>query len=127
MERSSKHLHNFDLPTWGKQKFLKCMNVDPLHPMPAVDDEESSESGEFNEHRSSPPPPICSKPRSEGKTLRPRRNLDKKEERPKFSIALSRKEIEEDFLAMTGKKPPRRPSKHPKSVQTKLDVSNCLS
>ncbi|XP_021972084.1 uncharacterized protein LOC110867267 [Helianthus annuus] len=53
---------------------------------------------------------------------RPRRNLDKKEERPKFSIQLSRKEIEEDFIAMTGKKPPRKPNKPPRSLQVKLDA-----
>ncbi|KAI3731600.1 hypothetical protein L1987_62789 [Smallanthus sonchifolius] len=77
----------------------------------------------------SPPtlPKICSNAeavdsRSDKKPTRPRRNVEKKEERPKFSIALSRKEIEEDFIAMTGMKPPRKPKKQPKSIQMKLDA-----
>lgn len=61
--------------------------------------------------------------RSEKKSMRPRRNLLKKDERPKFSISLSRREIEEDLFAMTGKKPSRKPKKRPRSLQTKLDVS----
>ncbi|KAI3818286.1 hypothetical protein L1987_12090 [Smallanthus sonchifolius] len=181
MERSSKHLHNFNLPsglTWGRQKLLKCMNINPVRPMPAFDDNESSDSGEDNNHpfvdnrrtevegfhrfpgerssddrrrrlvfklnsvleknspslnskslpKSPPPPPkICSNAeavdsRSDKKSTRPRRNVEKKEEIPKFSIALSRKEIEEDFIAMTGMKPPRKPKKQPKSIQMKLDA-----
>lgn len=51
-----------------------------------------------------------SKPRSE-----------KKEKKQKFPITLSRKEIEEDYLIMTGSKPPRKPKKRTKTVQKKLD------
>lgn len=65
-------------------------------------------------------------PRSDKKTMRPRRNLDKKEERPRFSLTLSRKEIEDDFIAMTGKKPPRKPKKRSKAVQAQINVSNLL-
>ncbi|KAK8958202.1 hypothetical protein KSP40_PGU022690 [Platanthera guangdongensis] len=42
--------------------------------------------------------------------------------RRKFSIALSREEIEEDFLVAKGAKPPRRPKKRAKYVQRQLDV-----
>ncbi|KAK8948646.1 hypothetical protein KSP39_PZI005656 [Platanthera zijinensis] len=42
--------------------------------------------------------------------------------RRKFSIALSREEIEEDFLVAKGAKPPRRPKKRAKYVQRQLDA-----
>lgn len=44
-------------------------------------------------------------------------------ERVKFSVPLARREIEEDFLAFAGRRPPRRPQKRPKYVQKQLDVS----
>jgi hypothetical protein len=44
-------------------------------------------------------------------------------ERAKFSLTLTKKEIEEDFLMMTGNRPPRRPKKRPRNVQKNMDVS----
>lgn len=44
-----------------------------------------------------------------------------KRERAKFSVQLSRSEMEEDFLAMTGQRLPRRPKKRPKIVQKQLE------
>ncbi|XP_020587399.1 uncharacterized protein LOC110029418 isoform X1 [Phalaenopsis equestris] len=41
--------------------------------------------------------------------------------RKKFSISLSRAEIEEDFLVFKGTKPSRRPKKRPKVIQRQLD------
>ncbi|CAH8307993.1 unnamed protein product [Eruca vesicaria subsp. sativa] len=41
--------------------------------------------------------------------------------RPKFSVKLSKKEIEEDFMAVVGHRPPRRPKKRTRTVQKKLD------
>ncbi|KAF8097271.1 hypothetical protein N665_0292s0049 [Sinapis alba] len=41
--------------------------------------------------------------------------------RPKFSVKLAKKEIEEDFMAVLGHRPPRRPKKRPRTVQKKLD------
>lgn len=43
-------------------------------------------------------------------------------ERPKFSVSLSKKEIEEDFAAMAGTRPPRRPKKRSRPLQKQLDV-----
>ncbi|KAF7819890.1 DUF1639 family protein [Senna tora] len=40
----------------------------------------------------------------------------------KFSITLPKKDVEQDFLAMLGTKPPRRPKKRPRVVQRKLDT-----
>ncbi|KDP29438.1 hypothetical protein JCGZ_18359 [Jatropha curcas] len=58
----------------------------------------------------------------------PRLRGDKKEKeedteqvRPKFSVALSRKEIEEDFMEMVGHRPARRPKKRSRNVQKQLD------
>ncbi|XP_059655491.1 uncharacterized protein LOC132302600 [Cornus florida] len=44
-----------------------------------------------------------------------------KEERPKFSVSLSRREIEHDFREMVGHRPPRRPKKRAKIVQNQVD------
>lgn len=46
-----------------------------------------------------------------------------KMERPKFSLTLTKEEIEDDFNSMTGAKPPRRPKRRPKALQRKLNVS----
>ncbi|XP_060184459.1 uncharacterized protein LOC132614110 [Lycium barbarum] len=45
-----------------------------------------------------------------------------KRERVKFSVPLSRREIEEDYMAMVGHRPPRRPKKRAKLVQKNLDT-----
>ncbi|KAL3325994.1 hypothetical protein AABB24_036949 [Solanum stoloniferum] len=49
-------------------------------------------------------------------------NPPKKEKRPRFSIALSREEIDEDIYAMTGSKATRKPKKRVKTVQKQLDT-----
>ncbi|CAJ2630695.1 hypothetical protein L195_g018463 [Trifolium pratense] len=43
-------------------------------------------------------------------------------EKVKFSLTLTKKEIEEDFLKMTGHRPPRRPTKRPRNVQKHMDT-----
>lgn len=45
-----------------------------------------------------------------------------KNERVKFSVPISKKDIEQDYLVLFGVKPPRRPTKRPRIVQKKLDV-----
>ncbi|OIW02343.1 hypothetical protein TanjilG_11237 [Lupinus angustifolius] len=50
-----------------------------------------------------------------------RKKSEKLEPRMKFSLTLTKKEIEEDFLAMTGHKPPKKPLKRPKAVQKQMD------
>ncbi|RHN57219.1 hypothetical protein MtrunA17_Chr5g0438001 [Medicago truncatula] len=40
----------------------------------------------------------------------------------KFSLSLTKKEIEEDFIKMTGQKPPRRPKRRPKNVQKQMNT-----
>ncbi|XP_068327806.1 uncharacterized protein [Pyrus communis] len=46
---------------------------------------------------------------------------NKEEERPKFSLTLNKKEIEEDFMKMLGHRPPRRPKRRPRNVQKQLE------
>ncbi|XP_024987828.1 uncharacterized protein LOC112522760 [Cynara cardunculus var. scolymus] len=45
-----------------------------------------------------------------------------KRERPKFSITLSRRELEDDFTAMAGRRLPRKPKKRPRIIQKQLDT-----
>lgn len=72
--------------------------------------------------------PIYSPLRSDGnngfKSPTPRivSRIPEKRERAKFSVPLSKKEIEEDFMAMLGHRPPRRPKKRPRNVQRQIDV-----
>ncbi|XWS34961.1 hypothetical protein CRYUN_Cryun21dG0082700 [Craigia yunnanensis] len=46
---------------------------------------------------------------------------EKKRPLPKFSVPLSKKEIEEDFMVMAGHRPLRRPKKRARYVQKQLD------
>uniref|UniRef100_A0A5B6Z1H5 Uncharacterized protein n=1 Tax=Davidia involucrata TaxID=16924 RepID=A0A5B6Z1H5_DAVIN len=48
---------------------------------------------------------------------------ENKEKKQKFSISLSREEIEEDIFVMTGSKPARRPKKRAKAIQKQLDYA----
>lgn len=43
-----------------------------------------------------------------------------------FVLALTKEEIEHDFMHMTGEKPPKKPLKRPKIVQKNLDVTFLL-
>ncbi|XP_017224495.1 uncharacterized protein LOC108200759 isoform X2 [Daucus carota subsp. sativus] len=43
-------------------------------------------------------------------------------ERARFSVSLSKDEIEEDFVAITGNRVPRRPKKWPRNVRRQLDM-----
>ncbi|KAK1416133.1 hypothetical protein QVD17_31921 [Tagetes erecta] len=45
-----------------------------------------------------------------------------KRERPKFSVSLSRREVDEDFMAIAGRRLPRKPKKRPRVVQKQLDT-----
>ncbi|XP_052211132.1 uncharacterized protein LOC127813979 [Diospyros lotus] len=45
----------------------------------------------------------------------------KKDKKRKFSVSLSRQEIEEDIFAITGSKPARKPKKRARAVQKQLD------
>ncbi|KAK4793397.1 hypothetical protein SAY86_023832 [Trapa natans] len=48
--------------------------------------------------------------------------LKGREERAKFYPTLKRKEIDEDFVKMTGHRPPRKPKKRLRAIQKQLDM-----
>ncbi|XP_010688487.2 uncharacterized protein LOC104902410 [Beta vulgaris subsp. vulgaris] len=43
-------------------------------------------------------------------------------ERSKFSVSISRQEVEDDFIEMIGRRPPRKPKKRPRYIQKQLDT-----
>ncbi|KAK4741520.1 hypothetical protein SAY87_025108 [Trapa incisa] len=47
--------------------------------------------------------------------------LKGREERAKFYLRLKRKEVDEDFTKMTGRRPPRKPKKRSRAIQKQLD------
>ncbi|KAL5815569.1 hypothetical protein ACOSQ4_026210 [Xanthoceras sorbifolium] len=46
---------------------------------------------------------------------------EKEEKRVRLSVSLLKEEVEEDFMAMVGTRPPRRPKKRPRVVQKQLN------
>ncbi|CAM8995572.1 unnamed protein product [Rhodiola kirilowii] len=48
--------------------------------------------------------------------------VEKKKEKAKLWISLSKEEIEEDIFILTGSRPARRPKRRPKTVQKQLDM-----
>ncbi|XP_031106202.1 uncharacterized protein LOC116010842 [Ipomoea triloba] len=122
---TTRPLHNFTLPSclkWGHQKHLRRMkrgNFSGDHPevnngdkKPSVEDDDSNPAAAcpwtLRSHRARD---------GTGKVV----NLVQPQ-KSKFSIALSREEIEADFTAFTGAKPPRKPKKRPKAIQQEIDV-----
>ncbi|THU57222.1 hypothetical protein C4D60_Mb03t01250 [Musa balbisiana] len=69
------------------------------------------------ERHLSGPPPVA----AETRTVRLRSEAPERRERPKFSISLTREEIEEDIYAVTGCRARRRPIKRARVVQKQLD------
>ncbi|KAJ0989146.1 hypothetical protein J5N97_007502 [Dioscorea zingiberensis] len=67
----------------------------------------------------SPSPIPVEKAGNGGRTVRLRSDSV---ERKRFSVQLTREEIEEDFYSFKGTKPPRRPKKRPRVVQRQLDA-----
>ncbi|XP_008797797.1 uncharacterized protein LOC103712882 [Phoenix dactylifera] len=67
---------------------------------------------------SPPRPPVV----AERRTVRLRSEDLERRDRPKFSITLTREEIEEDIYAVTGSRARRRPKKRPRVVQKQLDA-----
>ncbi|KAL6577651.1 hypothetical protein OROMI_009979 [Orobanche minor] len=48
--------------------------------------------------------------------------IGENKERAKFSVSLSKREIEEDFFSIAGHRPPRRPKKRARIIQKQLDT-----
>ncbi|KAJ8490845.1 hypothetical protein OPV22_012566 [Ensete ventricosum] len=58
---------------------------------------------------------------AEKRNVRLRLEAPERRERPKFSISLTREEIEEDIYALTARRAPRRPRRRPRAVQKQLE------
>ncbi|KAG6519985.1 hypothetical protein ZIOFF_017014 [Zingiber officinale] len=77
-------------------------------------------SREIERRRSvSPPPPP---PTAEKRTVRLRSEGPRRKERPRFSISLTKEEIDEDIYAVTGCRARRRPRKRPRVIQKQLEA-----
>ncbi|KAK8965684.1 hypothetical protein KSP40_PGU015337 [Platanthera guangdongensis] len=71
---------------------------------------------------SPPPPSAASEKNNQAKSTRRRSESLEKNDWPKISIPLTRKEIENDIFAITGSRPSRRPKKRPRILQRQLDL-----
>uniref|UniRef100_M4F928 DUF1639 family protein n=1 Tax=Brassica campestris TaxID=3711 RepID=M4F928_BRACM len=147
----SKRLHNFTLPylRWGHQRFLKCVKLpsssSPDHRSPAVDGKlrldppkvSTLGNGGGGDAAAARPWNLrtgraaCNEPGDEEATritgvVVKRGGSHEGDSSPqkklKFSVALLREEIEDDFTAFVGKKPPRRPKKRPRTVQKQMNT-----
>ncbi|KAJ3697876.1 hypothetical protein LUZ61_001581 [Rhynchospora tenuis] len=129
LRKSSSRLHNFTFPTpgWGAGKALRCIKE------PSVERRGSQEEAPSPSKVRSVSPEEAAENAELPWNLRRRRASYKgdssknlagasKKAKVKFSVSLSSKEIEEDFLLMNGKKPLKRPKKRPKHVQKELDA-----
>ncbi|KAL9330218.1 hypothetical protein ACSQ67_005221 [Phaseolus vulgaris] len=140
----SKPLHNFPMPClkWGNQRFLRCVKVanDPndiadvrrkllLDLRVAADNlkvsifqEPNSKSWNLRTRRAAcKAPHHTSQLNSLTQEMKKKKKMMKIEEKTKFSVSLSKEEVEHDFLALLGNRPPRRPKKRPRIVQKNLD------
>ncbi|KAG6512760.1 hypothetical protein ZIOFF_030889 [Zingiber officinale] len=77
-------------------------------------------SREIERCRSGSPAPTP--PAVEKRTVRLRSKDSKRKERPRFSISLTKEEIDEDIYAVTGCRARRRPRKRPRVIQKQLEV-----
>lgn len=149
-ERPKTH-QSFTLPDlkWGVQRSLRCMKVrseerieeygekimsdlkmkDSIFKERVVDYEEKMMETETETEREASPPGVAA---TEVKpwNLRKRRAACKAPvtesgncEGAKFMSTLSKKEMEDDYMTMMGRRPPRRPKKRPRTLQKQIDVS----
>ncbi|KAL0857323.1 hypothetical protein Bca101_062477 [Brassica carinata] len=146
----SKRLHNFTLPylRWGHQRFLKCVKLpssssssspSPDHRSPPVagggeldllccDGKPPKDDGVAAAAAAAAARPwnlrtrraACNEPGDEPPTRITGGDGDS--QKLKFSVTLLREEIEDDFTAFVGKKPPRRPKKRPRTVQKQMNT-----
>ncbi|KAH0919725.1 hypothetical protein HID58_027385 [Brassica napus] len=151
-KKKTLHNFSFTDLKWGAQRNLRCTkiesNVVAVDQRPrrsklgdnrshggaegieeeakGEDHEEEKTSKKEGEREVSPPWNLrkrraaCKAPATDSE------GIQKEEEengvRLKFNPTLTKKEVEDDFIAMTGHKPPRRPKKRPRNVQKQIDV-----
>ncbi|XP_030965990.1 rho GTPase-activating protein gacF [Quercus lobata] len=97
----------------------KTWNLRPRKPATKNPPPEAAATAAQHVTRKTQPPTRAESTRSQ--TAAEKKSSEKKEKKPNFSIALSKEDIEKDFLLFTGSKPARRPKKRSKIVQKQLD------
>ncbi|KAK3165117.1 hypothetical protein QOZ80_1AG0029110 [Eleusine coracana subsp. coracana] len=151
MPLSRTRLHGFSFPTlsWGTHRLLRCTKSGTTSaPLPAGPDTPSPsekphrpEGGggggaSLQRQRAAQRPwNLRTRRSATAAPPRPERSDDADEEAAErapapaaegkkrgFSIALSKQEIAEDFAAIRGTRPPRRPKKRPRAVQRQLEL-----
>jgi hypothetical protein len=148
---SRTRLHGFSFPTlsWGTHRLLRCTKNGsasaPDTPSPDKEKPHLRESGGgASVQRQRPPQRPWNLRTRRSATAAPPRPVESdyvdeevaesapppaaESKKQGFSIALSKQEIAEDFAAIRGTRPPRRPKKRPRVVQRQLDVriGNCV-
>ncbi|XP_077220447.1 uncharacterized protein LOC143854384 [Tasmannia lanceolata] len=121
-EESALRKMKFPVPEYGEEEESAARPWNLRTRRSACKDPNKIRLGSRNEKQPSP----LLMPENLVKSVRlrsaaPVKMLEKKERR-KFSVSLSRDEIEEDFFAMTGSRPARRPKKRAKMIQRQLDA-----
>ncbi|KAG5380579.1 hypothetical protein IGI04_028421 [Brassica rapa subsp. trilocularis] len=151
-KKKTLHNFSFTDLKWGAQRNLRCTkiesNVVAVDQRPrrsklgdnrshggaegieeeakGEDHEEEKTSKKEGEREVSPPWNLRKRRAACKAPVTDSEGIQKEEEengvRPKFNPTLTKKEVEDDFIAMTGHKPPRRPKKRPRNVQKQIDV-----
>ncbi|CAD6230270.1 unnamed protein product [Miscanthus lutarioriparius] len=149
--RARLHDFSFPTLSWGTHRVLRCSKNGPASSpapsspeTPSPDKEEKAHRPEggggslLQRQRAAQPPWNLRTRRSATATPTRQAGSDEADEAAQaaerapeptaeakkraFSIALSKQEIAEDFAAIRGTRPPRRPKKHPRTVQRQLDL-----
>ncbi|KAK7251627.1 hypothetical protein RIF29_34979 [Crotalaria pallida] len=145
----SKPLHNFSMPRlkWGNQRLLRCINLTtstPTHqpssnnkrklPLPfsnTIDDINAVREKLMIDLRLAANNLKVSIFDQRSNLGSPKKKKNKLVEaskekmvngRREFCVSLTKEEVDQDFWALVGTKPPRRPKKRPRILQRQLDT-----
>ncbi|KAK3161615.1 hypothetical protein QOZ80_1BG0079330 [Eleusine coracana subsp. coracana] len=138
MPSSRTRLHGFSFPnlSWGTHRLLRCTKSGTASAPPSAGPETQSLDKEKPHRPEGGGGASLQRQRAAQRpwNLRTRRSATAAPPRPEgsddadegkkrgFFIALSKQEIAEDFAAIRGTRPPRRPKKRPRPVQRQLDL-----
>ncbi|KAJ1284811.1 hypothetical protein BS78_03G234100 [Paspalum vaginatum] len=141
---SRTRLHDFSFPTlsWGTHRLLRCSKTNgpasspspaPAAPEDPYPDKEPHRAEARGSRSAQGPWNLRARRSATAAPTRPAGSEDADEEagaaapateakKRVFSVALSKQEVVEDFAAIRGTRPPRRPKKRPRTVQRQLDL-----
>ncbi|KAJ0241397.1 hypothetical protein HA466_0218000 [Hirschfeldia incana] len=142
-----KSLHNFSFTDlkWGVQRNLRCAKIESDGGSPVVDqrlrrrssppelvEDRSREEGikeDYEEEKTTTrskkegevSPPWNLRKRRSAAPIRDSGGNNQRVRPTKFNLTLTKKEVEDDFVAMAAHGPSRRPKKRPRNVQRQID------